>query len=242
MKYRSSNWPTGYIFAHTWNAAASYVTGAHNMKFGYQGAFHRDDDNLFPTISNTSLMQLQFNTRCRSADAMSERNPIASQITLQSGVFTRKVRTEYYAFYAQEQWTKDRLTLQGALRFDRAWSSFPEQQIGPSVRFRTAIVLPAQTGHQGLQRSQPENRRGLRRVRQRQDIAQRQRRAVSASRRRTRAATSTPTRRSWCRRLPTRRGRTTTATIMADCDLLNGQPQGPTTHRIDRHVRCLRAT
>ena len=54
LKYRSSNWPTGYIFAHTWNAAASYVTGAHNMKFGYQGAFHRDDDNLFPTISNDS--------------------------------------------------------------------------------------------------------------------------------------------------------------------------------------------
>jgi hypothetical protein len=67
LKYRSSNWPTGYIFAHTWNAAASYVTGAHNMKFGYQGAFHRDDDNLFPTISNNSLMQFQFNTPCTVA-------------------------------------------------------------------------------------------------------------------------------------------------------------------------------
>ena len=67
LKYRSSNWPTGYIFAHTWNAAASYVTGAHNMKFGYQGAFHRDDDNLFPTISNDYLTQFTFNTPCTSA-------------------------------------------------------------------------------------------------------------------------------------------------------------------------------
>ena len=33
------------------------------------------------------------------------------------------------AFYAQEQWTRSRLTLQGALRFDRAWSWAPEQRL-----------------------------------------------------------------------------------------------------------------
>jgi hypothetical protein len=137
LKYRSSNWPTGYIFAHTWNASASYVTGAHNMKFGYQGAFHRDDDNLFPTISNDYLMQLRVN------------NGVPNNFTIQSGAFTRKVRTEYYAFFAQDSWTRDRLTLQAALRFDRAWSSFPEQQIGPSVTIPTAIVLPAQAGITG---------------------------------------------------------------------------------------------
>ena len=60
LKYRSSNWPTGYIFAHTWNASASYVTGAHNMKFGYQGAFHRDDDNLFDIITNSQRMTYRF--------------------------------------------------------------------------------------------------------------------------------------------------------------------------------------
>jgi len=137
LKYRSSNWPTGYIFAHTWNASASYVTGAHNMKFGYQGAYHRDDDNLFPTISNDQLMQLTLN------------NGVPNAFTIQSGQFTRKVRTQYYAFFAQDQWTKDRLTLQGALRFDRAWSSFPEQTIGPSVTIPTAIVLDAQSGITG---------------------------------------------------------------------------------------------
>ena len=67
LKYRSSNWPTGYIFAHTWNASASYVTGAHNMKFGYQGAFHRDDDNLFDIITNSQRMRTasaRASTRC----------------------------------------------------------------------------------------------------------------------------------------------------------------------------------
>jgi hypothetical protein len=147
LKYRSSNWPTGYIFAHTWNAAASFVTGAHNMKFGYQGAFHRDDDNLFPTISNSQAMQLTFNTPCTAGVCPSQ--PIPTGFTIQAGHFTRKVRTQYYAFYAQEQWTRDRLTLQGALRLDHAWSKFPEQVIGPSRWIPNAIVLPAQSGITG---------------------------------------------------------------------------------------------
>jgi hypothetical protein len=137
LKYRSSNWPTGYIFAHTWNASASYVTGAHSMKFGYQGAFHRDDDNLFNIITNDRRLLYRFN------------NGVPNQVTIQAGPWERRVRTEYYAFFAQEQWTKDRLTLQGALRFDRAWSSFPEQVIGPDVWVPTAIVVPASTGVEG---------------------------------------------------------------------------------------------
>ena len=76
---------------------------------------------------------------------------------MQAGAFTRKVRTEYYAFFAQEQWTKDRLTLQAALRFDRAWSSFPEQPIGPSVTIPNAIVLPAQEGIKGYNDSVRES-------------------------------------------------------------------------------------
>ncbi len=137
LKYRSSNWPTGYIFAHTWNASASFVTGAHNLKFGYQGAFHRDDDNLFNVITNDRRLLYTFN------------NGVPNQVTIQAGPFERKVRTEYYAFFAQEQWTKDRLTLQGALRFDRAWSAFPEQLIGPDVWIPNQIVVPAQAGIEG---------------------------------------------------------------------------------------------
>jgi hypothetical protein len=137
LKYRSSNWPTGYIFAHTWNASASYVTGAHSMKFGYQGAYHRDDDNLFNIITNDRRLLYRFN------------NGVPNQVTIQAGPWERKVRTQYYAFFAQEQWTKDRLTLQGALRFDHAWSGFPEQVIGPDVWIPDAIVVPASQGVEG---------------------------------------------------------------------------------------------
>lgn len=134
LKYRSSNWPTGYIFAHTWNASASYVTGAHSMKFGYQGAYHRDDDNLFNVITNNQRTLYRFS------------NQVPNQVTIQAGPWTRKVRTQYYAFFAQEQWTRNRMTLQAALRFDHAWSHFPEQMIGPDVWIPDAIRVPADRG------------------------------------------------------------------------------------------------
>ena len=41
-------------------------------------------------------------------------------------------RAGWHAFFAQEQWTHNRLTLQGALRFDRSTSWYPEQTEGPS--------------------------------------------------------------------------------------------------------------
>ena len=34
------------------------------------------------------------------------------------------------AIYAQDQWTQERLTLQGALRYEHAWSWFPEGENG----------------------------------------------------------------------------------------------------------------
>jgi len=226
LKYRSSNWPTGYIFAHTWNAAASYVTGAHNMKVGYQGAFHRDDDNLFPTISNDSLMQLQFNTPCTTLPCPT--TPIATGITLQSGVFTRKVRTEYWAVYGQEQWTKERLTIQAALRFDHAWSHFPEQQIGPSVTIPNPIMLPAQLGITGYNDFSP-------RVGAAYDLfgngktsvkfnvgrylhpASNQGRYINAN---PSELVSTITTRPWT---------DNNGNFRVDCDVLNGQPQSPAT-------------
>ena len=48
-------------------------------------------------------------------------------------------RVRYDAFYAQDQWTMGRITLQGALRFDRATSIFPEATIG-GVRFLPTVT------------------------------------------------------------------------------------------------------
>jgi hypothetical protein len=145
LKYRSSNWPTGYISANTWSASASYVTGAHNMKFGYMGALHKDDDNLFDIITNDQRMTYRFGAGVNAA-GQTVGYGVPNQVTIQAGPWTRYVRTGYAAFYAQDQWTKGRMTLQGALRFDRAYSRFPEQTIAKDVWWPTEFVIPEAKG------------------------------------------------------------------------------------------------
>jgi hypothetical protein len=59
----------------------------------------------------------------------------------------QRVRSD--AFYAQEQWTLGRMTVQGAVRYDHAWSYFPEQTVGPVRFFPTAVTYPHTTGVEG---------------------------------------------------------------------------------------------
>ena len=55
LTYRSANWLNAWNGTHTWRASASYVTGAHSMKFGYMGGFSsrttartsRNNQNVF---------------------------------------------------------------------------------------------------------------------------------------------------------------------------------------------------
>jgi hypothetical protein len=171
-------------------------------------------------------MQYSFNTPCTAAPCPT--TPIPTGVTIQSGVFTRKVRTEYYAFYAQEQWTKDRLTLQGALRFDRAWSSFPEQQIGPSVTIPNAIVLQPQLGIKGYNDLSPRigaaydlfgnGKTALKgNVGRYLHPASNQGRYINAN---PSELVSTITGRSWT---------DTNGNFIVDCNLLNGAAQSPAT-------------
>jgi hypothetical protein len=115
----------------TWRASASYVTGAHNMKFGYMGAFHVANA-LY--MSNNTHLTYRVN------------NGVPNQFTMDLNPFTLQGRTRYEALYGQEQWTFGRLTVQGALRFEHAWSYFPEQSVGPVKFLPTAVVFPEQPG------------------------------------------------------------------------------------------------
>jgi len=142
LKYRSSNYPNGRIGAHTWNATATYVTGANSLKVGYQGAFHRDIYQLFGIINNTQRLQYTF------------LNGNPQSLTMDSGPWTRQVRTQYEAAYAQDQWTRDRLTIQAALRFDHAWSYYPAQSLGPD-RFIPLISFPQTDGITGYNDMSP---------------------------------------------------------------------------------------
>ena len=113
---------------------ASLVTGSHSIKVGYQGALLIDQRKNF---GNLEYLQYRVN------------NAIPDQITLNINRFDIRQSVRSDAFYAQEQWTHGRMTVQGALRYDHAWSYFPEQQVGPVRFFPNAVTYPRTTGVEG---------------------------------------------------------------------------------------------
>jgi hypothetical protein len=123
-----------------WRASATYVTGAHNMKLGYAGAYY---------IENT--MDLASDARYTLTD-LSFMAPRMYQANIRIAPWLQSNRTEYHAVYVQDQWTQGRATLQAALRFDRAWSWFPAEHNGApetSVFNPSPITFPRTTGVTG---------------------------------------------------------------------------------------------
>ncbi len=129
LTYRSENWAANWQGTHTWRASASYVTGAQSMKVGYQAGYLVANSKNF-----TNNQNLSFTFQNGKPTSLSESVP--GQDTQDRG--------RYDAFYAQDQWTRGRLTLQGAIRYDHAWSWFPEVNIG-GTRFLTQIIPYADT-------------------------------------------------------------------------------------------------
>ena len=96
---------------NVWRASLAYVTGAHSMKVGYPAAYEVTD--IFGDFATHGL-QYRFNAG------------VPDLITQRITKWQQANRTRYDAFYLQDQWTHNRLTLQGALRYEHAWSFFPE--------------------------------------------------------------------------------------------------------------------
>ena len=114
LTYRALDWNFNNMQNPTpWKFSASYVTGAHNMKFGYQGVYNRTDG--FNHYNHTRL-----NYRFAGG--------VPNRLTMNYGDFLEKNRSQSTSFFAQDQWTMGRMTLQGALRYDRAWSWSPDDQ------------------------------------------------------------------------------------------------------------------
>jgi len=131
LTYASQNWVNNQGLQSTWRASASYVTGAQNLKVGYMGAFHVANA-LY--MSNNTHLTYRVN------------NGVPNQFTMDLNPFSIYGRTRYEALYAQDQWTMKRLTIQGALRYEHAWSYFPEQQVGPVKFLPTPVLYPEQPG------------------------------------------------------------------------------------------------
>jgi hypothetical protein len=114
--YRSINtWLENWANPNQFRASASYVTGAHNMKAGYQGAFQKSDEM---TRTNPNLISYRFN----------QRNP--NQFTIRLPNFQTRDYTVQHSVFAQDSWTVKRLTVQGAVRYDHAYSWSPASHNG----------------------------------------------------------------------------------------------------------------
>ena len=109
----------------------SYVTGMHSLKLGYQHTLMTDDRRW---MTNNQNLTYRVN------------NGVPNQLTESISPWTVDTRAAWDAVFAQEQWTVRRLTLQGAVRFDRAYSWFPAQMEGPSRFLPIPIVVPETRG------------------------------------------------------------------------------------------------
>jgi hypothetical protein len=135
---------TGWISANTWHANLSYVTGSHNVKFGYNGLF--DYDNQDSNFANSQDLVYQFNSpKPVNCLTCSSDQPTPNQFWELSGYFKSQWRTRYDAFFVQDSWTHNRLTLQGAVRYEHAFSYYPESFIG-GTRFIPYATIPYKDG------------------------------------------------------------------------------------------------
>jgi hypothetical protein len=116
-----------YANPNNWRASASYVTGSHEMKVGYQGAYIRVNNWYF--VGEPQLAY-RFN------------QGVPNQITFRLPEWHQADRTGTASLYVQDKWTRGRLTLQGALRYDRAWSFSPADFNGTeeTSRFNAAPI------------------------------------------------------------------------------------------------------
>ncbi len=119
-----------------WRASLAYVTGAHSFKVGYQAALevYRQTQNADNQLAYT------FN------------NGTPTQLTMRIAPHLQSNRTRYDGFYVQDQWTHKRLTVQGALRYEHAWSWFPEGENGITAdnQFGSRYMFPRQDGVTGF--------------------------------------------------------------------------------------------
>jgi len=135
LTYRSGGWLRNLTTTPRWRAAVSYVTGAHSMKVGYEGQFlSTDGGTLFPFPS----LAYRFN------------NGVPNRLTMRVNPQLNNDRVKGTALYAQDQWSVGRFSLQGALRYDRAWSYNVEGPFGPSRFVPNATIIPATKGVDAL--------------------------------------------------------------------------------------------
>jgi hypothetical protein len=131
LVYRSQDFSVAHTGSYLWQGSITHATGAHALKIGYQHTFMTDDRTW---MTNKQNLTYRLN------------NGQPNQLTESISPWVNNARVAWDGVFVQEQWTHARLTLHGAVRFDRARSWFPPQQEGPSRFLPDPILIPETRG------------------------------------------------------------------------------------------------
>jgi hypothetical protein len=131
LVYRSQDFSVADTGSYLWRASLSRVSAAHSVRIGFQHTLMTDDRTWMTNNQNVSYRV---------------NNGVPNQLTQSISPWVNDARVGWDAVFAQDRWTRGRVTLQGAVRFDLARSWFPQQQEGPSRFLPAAIVIPETRG------------------------------------------------------------------------------------------------
>jgi hypothetical protein len=128
LTYRFDN-PLGGGFQHhqigtlaNLKASISYITGAHNMKVGYMGGFSNPSQSYY---NFTPFVQYRFSGGVPNQLTQTAQFGGSGASAVE---FVRNLVPT--SFFGQDQWTSNRLTVQGGLRYDYILSSYPDSCVG----------------------------------------------------------------------------------------------------------------
>ena len=113
-------------FNNSWNwnihyrAAASYITGSHVLKVGFNNAYGHHENTTYTDPATPYSFNFQ--------------NGVPQSMTYRITPRTVEVNVDRdLGLFAQDRWTTGRWTLSGGIRYDNFKNSFPPQSVGPTV-------------------------------------------------------------------------------------------------------------
>jgi hypothetical protein len=128
LVYRSHSFSRNRGGLVRWLGSASYVTGAHNIKIGFDGQRFKQVREY--ATQKDGFVQFRFN------------NGVPNRLTMGFNNWRYALIVPQQAVYAQDSSTFGRLTLHGALRLDYSRSYAPEQPLYAQSFVPNEIVFP----------------------------------------------------------------------------------------------------
>jgi hypothetical protein len=128
LVYRSTSYSRNRGGLVRWLGSASYITGNHQLKFGFDG--ERFNQVREYATQKDGFVQFRFN------------NGVPNRLTMGYNNWRYHLRVPQQAVYAQDSSTFGRLTVHGALRLDYVHSYAPEQKLYAQSFVPTEVVFP----------------------------------------------------------------------------------------------------